>query len=66
MRQKIKRARPQPANAGVQDGRRRRRNAAEAQVIVPQQVDLPLPTPPSEEIKVPASVDGRSLSNGRP
>lgn len=65
MRQKLKRAAPRPTNAGTQEARRRR-NSAEAQVIVPQQVDLPLPTPPSEEIKVPASVDGRSLSNGRP
>ena len=46
-------------------GMRRRRNAWEPQVIVPQQVDLPLNRPDSDEVVVPATPDGRSLVNGR-
>ncbi|ASY59602.1 hypothetical protein SS05631_b55100 (plasmid) [Sinorhizobium sp. CCBAU 05631] len=42
------------------------RNAWQPQVAVPHQVDLPLKKSPDEEIAVPASVNGRSLVDGRP
>lgn len=48
---------PRPARA--------RRNAWEPQVIVPQQVDLPLNRPDNQEIVVPTAANGRSLLNGR-
>ncbi len=37
----------------------------EAQVLLPEIVELPLPRPPQEEISIPASINGRDLSNGR-
>jgi len=55
-----------PAALPEQDTRsRRRRNAWEPQVIVPQQVDLPLVEPGSDEVAVPAAPNGRSLIDGR-
>lgn len=44
---------------------RKRRNSWEPQVIVPQQVDLPLDRPDNDDVVVPAAVNGRSLLNGR-
>lgn len=44
---------------------RKRRNSWEPQVIVPQQVDLPLNRSDMDEVVVPAGVNGRSLINGR-
>jgi hypothetical protein len=44
---------------------RKRRNSWEPQVIVPQQVDLPLVRSDHEEVAVPAAPNGRSLINGR-
>jgi len=44
---------------------RKRRNSWEPQVIVPHQVDLPLPRTEREEVAVPATPNGRSLVNGR-
>ncbi|MFB2553531.1 hypothetical protein [Ensifer soli] len=44
----------------------KRRNAFEPQVMAPHQVDLPLKKTPLEEIAVPASINGRSLAEGRP
>ncbi|MBP2562447.1 hypothetical protein J2857_005238 [Neorhizobium galegae] len=41
------------------------REAEERHVAVPQQVDLPLPSNPMEEVAVPASIDGRDMANGR-
>lgn len=38
---------------------RRRRNSWEPQVIVPQQVDLPLNRPEDNEVVVPPTVNGR-------
>lgn len=40
--------------------------AEEAQIAVPDAVDVPLPKDPIEEIAVPASINGRDLSKGRP
>jgi len=34
-------------------------------VVVPDAVVLPLPKTPRDEIRVPASIDGRDLSTGR-
>jgi hypothetical protein len=45
---------------------RQRENRPEPQVMVPQVVDLTLPKTTVEEIAVPASVNGRSLADGRP
>jgi hypothetical protein len=38
----------------------------EAQVRIPEEVDLPLPRDTVEEIAVPASINGRDLSRGTP
>jgi len=38
----------------------------EPHVVVPEDVDLPLPRSPREEMCVPASINGRDLSSGRP
>lgn len=38
----------------------------EAQVRVPEEVDIPLPKATVEEIAVPASINGRDLSRGQP
>ncbi|MCB5203637.1 hypothetical protein LH464_14255 [Neorhizobium sp. T786] len=37
----------------------------EVQVLVPEQVKLPLPKAPYEEICVPASINGRDLQSGQ-
>lgn len=42
------------------------RNTWQPQVIVPYRVDLTLKKSTEEEVAVPASINGRSLSNGRP
>ena len=67
MRQKKKPLARKPAVATDADLRnaRKRRNSWEPQVIVPQQVDLPLNRPDNQEIVVPAAANGRSLLNGR-
>ena len=44
---------------------RKRRNSWEPQVIVPQQVDLPLNRTDRDEVVIPAAPNGRSLVNGR-
>lgn len=41
-------------------------DAREAQVMVPEAVDVPLPKTPDQQIAVPASINGRDLSEGRP
>ena len=46
--------------------RRQRKNRPEPQVMVPQVVDLALPKTTGQEIAVPASINGRSLADGRP
>ena len=46
--------------------RRQRKNRPEPQVMVPQVVDLALPKTTHQEIAVPASINGRSLADGRP
>jgi len=38
---------------------------SDVQVLVPEAVELPLPKRLQEEISVPASINGRDLSNGR-
>lgn len=53
------------------DGKGRRhklkvRDARDAQVVVPEAVDVPLPKPPGQQIAVPASINGRDLSQGKP
>jgi hypothetical protein len=37
-----------------------------AQVVVPEAVDVPLPKAPDQQIAVPASINGRDLSGGKP
>jgi hypothetical protein len=37
----------------------------ERHVVVPDNVELPHPRAPKEEISVPASINGRDLSTGR-
>lgn len=43
-----------------------RQNRREPQVMVPQKVDVTLPKTTLQEITLPASINGRSLANGRP
>ncbi|MDB5526742.1 MAG: hypothetical protein JWM58_4505 [Rhizobium sp.] len=43
-----------------------RSDAADAHVVVPDAVDIPLPKPSGQQISVPASINGRDLSDGRP
>lgn len=35
-------------------------------VVVPDEVDIPLPRDTAEQIAVPASINGRDLSQGKP
>lgn len=66
MRQKKKLpARKPAASAPSQTRQTRNRNAWEPQVVVPHQVDLPLPREEREEVVVPAAPNGRSLADGR-
>lgn len=67
MRQKKKPLARKPAATPDESLRnsRKRRNSWEPQVIVPQQVDLPLTGPGHDEVVVPAAPNGRSLINGR-
>jgi hypothetical protein len=41
-------------------------DAKTAQVVVPEAVDVPLPKAPDQQIAVPASINGRDLSGGKP
>jgi hypothetical protein len=34
-------------------------------VVMPDSVDMPLPRAPREEMRIPASINGRDLSTGR-
>jgi len=36
------------------------------QVVVPEEVDIPLPRDSVEQMAVPASINGRDLSQGKP
>ena len=67
MRQKKKTLTRKPAITQDADLRntRRRRNAWEPQVIVPQQVDLPLNRTDRDDVVIAAAPNGRSLVNGR-
>jgi hypothetical protein len=67
VRQKKKPLTRKPAATPDADLRntRKRRNSWEPQVIVPQQVDLPLRQSDRDEVVVPAAPNGRSLINGR-
>ena len=67
MRQKKKPLARKPAATPDADLRntRKRRNSWEPQVIVPQQVDLPLRQSDRDEVVVPVAPNGRSLINGR-
>ena len=38
----------------------------DAQVLIPEEVDIPLPRETVEQIAVPASINGRDLSEGQP
>lgn len=38
----------------------------QVQVVVPEEVDMPLPRETVEQIAVPASINGRDLSQGQP
>jgi hypothetical protein len=40
--------------------------ADDAHVAVPEQVDIPLPKTSRQQIAVPASINGRDLTDGRP
>ena len=35
-------------------------------ILVPEEVDIPLPKQPIEQVTVPASINGRDLSRGQP
>jgi len=35
-------------------------------VLIPEEVDIPLPKQTIEEVAVPASINGRDLSRGQP
>ncbi len=48
------------------DAKKSGRNAWQPQVIVPYRVDLTLKKSTAEEVAVPASINGRSLVDGRP
>jgi hypothetical protein len=37
-----------------------------AQILSPEEVDIPLPRETVEQIAVPASINGRDLSQGQP
>lgn len=65
VRQKKKPLPRKPASQSPAEAQPRRRNRWEPQVIVPQQVDLPLDQPDKDEVAVPAAPTGRSLANGR-
>lgn len=43
-----------------------KRNLWEPQIVPPQKVDMPRPKETIEEVAVPASINGRSLADGRP
>ncbi|HEX5935653.1 MAG TPA: hypothetical protein VFY63_15950 [Pseudorhizobium sp.] len=54
--------------ASLTGSRRRLRHnehAEDMHVVVPEDVNLPFPKRPQEEISVPASINGRDLSTGR-
>lgn len=36
------------------------------QILIPEEVDIPMPRDTVEEIAVPASINGRDLSRGQP
>jgi hypothetical protein len=38
----------------------------DAQIMSPEEVDIPLPRETVEQIAVPASINGRDLSRGQP
>ena len=38
----------------------------DAHVLIPEEVDIPLPRETVEQIAVPASINGRDLSQGQP
>jgi hypothetical protein len=54
------------ANAPDNTPKLRQEDAKKAQIADPEVVDVPLPKEPSEEIAVPASINGRDLSRGGP
>jgi hypothetical protein len=54
------------ANAPDNTPKLRQEDAEKAQIALPEVVDVPLPKEPSEEIAVPASINGRDLSRGGP
>jgi hypothetical protein len=61
-------ATPANSESGQQNLRHKLKvtDAKEAQVVVPEAVDVPLPKPTGQQISVPASINGRDLSEGRP
>jgi hypothetical protein len=56
---------PKPAKRNFRQ-KLKRADAADAQVVVPDAVDIPLPKPTDQQISVPASINGRDLTDGRP
>ena len=40
--------------------------ADDTHVVIPESVDIPLPRETAEQIAVPASINGRDLSQGQP
>lgn len=62
-------ARPANSSDAEQRGFRHKlktADAKDAQVVVPEAVDVPLPKPTDQQISVPASINGRDLSDGKP
>ena len=55
-----------PIDTGAQPARTAPALPDDAHVLAPEEVDLPLPRDTVEQIAVPASVNGRDLSRGKP
>ncbi|WP_275786435.1 hypothetical protein [Pararhizobium gei] len=64
MRRHVKKA-PAPPSSQPNVGLPMKKNAWQPQIIPPYRVDLPLARTTSEQIAVPASINGRSMVSGR-
>jgi len=61
-------ATPEAGSESRRDFRHKLKAASrdEVQVVVPKVVDIPLPKGSGQQISVPASINGRDLSDGKP
>jgi hypothetical protein len=55
-----------PCVHNVENDRPSREFGNEVHVAVPHEVNVPLPPTTHEQISIPASINGRNLSDGRP